>query len=151
MIEAVMLWNEPNNLSHWDFEIDPGWQVFSRMVSEAGAAIAAERPGLTRVMGGMSPIDAGFVQTLQQQISLKKNRSRIGAIEEILIEGPSKLRNGQVMGRTRSNRIVNVTGVEQFVGRLVPVRIAGATATSLIGEACSNDRSLNSQQEGDMA
>src|SRR5215213_2329564 len=24
MIEAVMLWNEPNNLSHWDFEIDPG-------------------------------------------------------------------------------------------------------------------------------
>jgi hypothetical protein len=55
------------------------------------------------------------------------------------------------MGRTRSNRIVNVTGVEQFVGRLVPVRIAGATATSLIGEACSNDRSLNSQQEGDMA
>jgi tRNA-2-methylthio-N6-dimethylallyladenosine synthase len=92
-----------------------------------------------------------IVQALQQQISLKKNRSRIGAIEEILIEGPSKLRNGQVMGRTRSNRIVNVTGVEQFVGRLVPVRIAGATATSLIGEACSNDRSLNSQQEGDMA
>ena len=70
MIEAVMLWNEPNNLSHWDFEIDPGWQVFSRMVSEAGAAIAAERPGLTRVMGGMSPIDAGFVQTLQQQGAL---------------------------------------------------------------------------------
>ncbi|HEX5605616.1 MAG TPA: TRAM domain-containing protein, partial [Candidatus Binatia bacterium] len=86
-----------------------------------------------------------------QRISLKKNRSRIGDIEEILIEGPSKLRNGQVMGRTRSNRIVNVTGVEQFVGQLVPVRITGATATSLIGEACLNDSSLNSQQEGDMA
>ena len=25
MVEAVMLWNEPNNLSHWDFEIDPEW------------------------------------------------------------------------------------------------------------------------------
>ena len=25
MIEAAMLWNEPNNLSHWDFELDPGW------------------------------------------------------------------------------------------------------------------------------
>jgi tRNA-2-methylthio-N6-dimethylallyladenosine synthase len=92
-----------------------------------------------------------IVQTLQQRISLKKNRSRIGETEEILIEGPSKLRNGQVMGRTRSNRIVNVTGVEQFVGRLVPVRITGATATSLIGEAWSNDNRLNSQQEGDMA
>ena len=37
------------------------------MVSEAAAAIAAERPGLPRVLGGMSPIDAGFVQTLEQQ------------------------------------------------------------------------------------
>ena len=26
MVEAVMLWNEPNNLSHWNFEIDPGWR-----------------------------------------------------------------------------------------------------------------------------
>ena len=25
MIEAVMLWNEPNNKSHWDFELDPDW------------------------------------------------------------------------------------------------------------------------------
>ena len=23
MVEAVMLWNEPNNLSHWDFNLDP--------------------------------------------------------------------------------------------------------------------------------
>ena len=23
MIESVMFWNEPNNLSHWDFELDP--------------------------------------------------------------------------------------------------------------------------------
>jgi beta-xylosidase len=65
MVEAVMLWNEPNNLSHWDFEVDQGWQTFAHMVREAGAAIAAERPGLTRVMGGMSPIDPGFVETLR--------------------------------------------------------------------------------------
>ncbi len=32
MIEAVMLWNEPNNLSHWDFEIDPEWDKFAAMV-----------------------------------------------------------------------------------------------------------------------
>ena len=34
MIEAVMFWNEPNNLSHWDFEIDRGWPVFARMVAK---------------------------------------------------------------------------------------------------------------------
>jgi beta-xylosidase len=60
-----MLWNEPNNLSHWNFEIDPGWETFARMVRTAGEAIAAECPGLPRVMGGMSPIDPGFVTTLK--------------------------------------------------------------------------------------
>ena len=60
-----MLWNEPNNLSHWDFELDPQWETFSRMVRVASEAIHAERPTLTRVMGGISPIDPGFIQTLQ--------------------------------------------------------------------------------------
>jgi beta-xylosidase len=64
MVEAVMLWNEPNNLSHWDFEIDPGWKTFSDMARAAGQAVAAERPGLTRVMGGISPIDPQFIATL---------------------------------------------------------------------------------------
>ena len=39
VVEAVMLWNEPNNLSHWDFELDPDWTTFGRMVREAGAAM----------------------------------------------------------------------------------------------------------------
>jgi beta-xylosidase len=65
MVEAVMFWNEPNNKSHWDVELDPGWTIFSKMVREAAAAVESERPGLTRVMGGISPIDAGFVRALQ--------------------------------------------------------------------------------------
>jgi beta-xylosidase len=60
-----MLWNEPNNKSHWDFEIDPEWKIFSTMVREASEAVAAERPSLTRVMGGISPIDTGFIRLLQ--------------------------------------------------------------------------------------
>ena len=31
-VEAIMIWNEPNNKSHWDFELDPDWQIFSKMV-----------------------------------------------------------------------------------------------------------------------
>ena len=61
VIEAVMLWNEPNNMSHWDFEIDPGWKTFGEMVKRPAAAIAAERPALPRVLGGMSPIDPNFI------------------------------------------------------------------------------------------
>ncbi len=63
-----MLWNEPNNKSHWDFiEIDPEWKHFSRMAIGAARAIAAECPGLPRVLGGMSPIDPLFVKRMQQQ------------------------------------------------------------------------------------
>ncbi len=64
MVEAVKLWNEPNNLSHWDFHIDEDWAMFAAMVRSAAKAIAEERPGLTRVLGGISPIDPGFLLNL---------------------------------------------------------------------------------------
>jgi beta-xylosidase len=65
MVEAVMLWNEPNNKSHWDLELDPEWDRFAEMTRLAGAAIRAENPGLTRVLGGMSPIDPSFLRRLE--------------------------------------------------------------------------------------
>ena len=64
MIEASMLWNEPNNKSHWDLELDPDWERFARMTRLAGDAIAAEAPGLPRVLGGISPIDPLFIANL---------------------------------------------------------------------------------------
>lgn len=73
MIEAVMFWNEPNNKSHWDFEIDPDWTMFARMVQLAAGAVKSENPRLTRVLGGISPIDPSFIENLQTK----------GALEEI--------------------------------------------------------------------
>jgi beta-xylosidase len=67
VIEAVKLWNEPNNLSHWDFEADPGWRLFARLAILAGDAIRAENRSLTRVLGGISPIDPGFVINMREQ------------------------------------------------------------------------------------
>jgi beta-xylosidase len=67
MIEAAMIWNEPNNLSHWDFEIDPGWRLFAQLVKTSSSAIKAERPRLRRALGGISPIDSNFVTTLDSQ------------------------------------------------------------------------------------
>lgn len=66
MITSIKLWNEPNNLSHWDFLLDPGWSIFARMVKGASAAIRRLRPDLPIVLGGMSPIDPGFLRCLQQ-------------------------------------------------------------------------------------
>ena len=70
MIEAVMLWNEPNNMSNWDFEIDSDWSAFSQMVKLAGAAIKAESAGLPRILGGISPIAPAFVQRMPAQGAL---------------------------------------------------------------------------------
>lgn len=70
MIEAVMLWNEPNNMSHWDFEIDSDWSAFAEMVRLAATAIQAEKSNLTKVLGGISPIDPAFVQRMQRQGAL---------------------------------------------------------------------------------
>jgi beta-xylosidase len=71
MIEAVMLWNEPNNLSHWDFEIDPGWTTFAKMLRVAADAVRIEGPHLKRVLGGISPIDPEFVKNLDEQGALE--------------------------------------------------------------------------------
>jgi beta-xylosidase len=67
LIEAAMIWNEPNNKSHWDLEADPGWTQFARMARLAGQAIAAEAPRLPRVLGGISPIDPDFIRALAAQ------------------------------------------------------------------------------------
>jgi beta-xylosidase len=71
MIEAVNFWNEPNNKSHWDFEVDPGWKLFAEMVKLAARAAKDENPGITRVLGGMSPIDPSFLQLLMATDTLR--------------------------------------------------------------------------------
>jgi beta-xylosidase len=67
MIEAVMLWNEPNNKSHWDFEIDSDWQLFANMAKEAADAVATENPQVRRVLGGISPIDPNFILNMKSK------------------------------------------------------------------------------------
>ncbi|MDQ3624048.1 MAG: glycosyl hydrolase, partial [Verrucomicrobiota bacterium] len=64
MIEAVMFWNEPNNKSHWDFQLDPAWDICAAMINAAGRAVAEVNPALTRVLGGISPIDPAFIERL---------------------------------------------------------------------------------------
>ena len=66
-VEAVMLWNEPNNLSHWDFSIDKDWAAFASMVKLASSEIRRERPRLTQVLGGISPIDPGFIRNMNEK------------------------------------------------------------------------------------
>jgi beta-xylosidase len=80
VVEAVMLWNEPNNLSHWNFEIDPDWSLYAQMVNLSADAVRAENSQVRRVLGGISPIDADFLRTMQRQCVL-------GHIDVVAIHG----------------------------------------------------------------
>jgi beta-xylosidase len=80
MIEAVMLWNEPNNKSHWDPVIDPEWKLYAEMVTTAGQAITAENAGLPRVLGGMSPIDPAFIGKMA-------NKGVLDHVEVVAVHG----------------------------------------------------------------
>ena len=71
MIEAAMIWNEPNNKSHWDFENDPEWTIFARMAQLASQGVWPDLvvlvdvdPELARLRkrigkAGQSELDAG--------------------------------------------------------------------------------------------
>ncbi|HLN54503.1 MAG TPA: glycosyl hydrolase [Bacteroidales bacterium] len=80
MIEAVNFWNEPNNKSHWDFEVDPGWNIYSEMIKMAAKAAKTENSGITRVLGGMSPIDPLFLQQM-------KNRGTLDDLDAVAVHG----------------------------------------------------------------
>ena len=80
MIEAVMLWNEPNNKSHWDFQIDPDWQRFAEMTICAAEAIAEVNPHLPKVLGGISPIDPGFMRNM-------KDRGVLDRLDAVAVHG----------------------------------------------------------------
>jgi beta-xylosidase len=64
VLEAVVLWNEPNNLSHWNFHLDPGWTRFCDMTKQASAAIRAANPSLPIVLGGVSSCDCDFIRLM---------------------------------------------------------------------------------------
>jgi tRNA-2-methylthio-N6-dimethylallyladenosine synthase len=67
-----------------------------------------------------------------QRVAERRNRERIGRVEEVLVEGPSRTDDRVLRGRTRRNTTVNFTGAAQ-PGELVPVEIDGATSTTLRG------------------
>ena len=74
-----------------------------------------------------------ILQDLQKWITLKKNKSLEGEQVEVLVEGKGK-GEGQLTGRTGSNKIVNFTCNDNLIGQLVNVVIKEGLFNSLRGE-----------------
>jgi tRNA-2-methylthio-N6-dimethylallyladenosine synthase len=67
-----------------------------------------------------------------QRVAEARNQERIGRVEEVLVEGPSRTDASLLRGRTRRNTTVNFSGTAS-AGELVPVTIEAATSTTLRG------------------
>jgi tRNA-2-methylthio-N6-dimethylallyladenosine synthase len=71
-----------------------------------------------------------------QRIAAERNAERVGRVEEVLVEGPSRTDPSLLRGRTRRNTTVVFSGTAA-VGALVDVRVEGATSTTLRGTQAS--------------
>ena len=67
-----------------------------------------------------------------QQVAASRNAERVGRVEEVLVESPSRTDPSLLRGRTRRNTTVNFSG-SAAPGDLVDVRIEDATSTTLRG------------------
>src|SRR4051812_7726439 len=138
MIEAIKLWNEPNNLSHWDFQMDPQWSEFSQMTKLAAISIRQRRPDLPLVLGGISPIDPTF-------ITLLDSHGVLDHLDAVGVHGfpldwnhwqindwPKKIREIQAV--TRLPVWVTEVGVSTFGAEEVQVFGLQRTTELLLGE-----------------
>jgi beta-xylosidase len=139
MIEAAMIWNEPNNKSHWDPELDPDWALFADMAIRAAQAIRSANPALPRVLGGISPIDPHFICNMA-------SRGVLQHMDAIAIHGfpldwnlwsihdwPAKL--DQMRAVTALPLWVSEVGVSSFGAEEVQAWGLQQTAELLIGRA----------------
>ena len=70
--------------------------------------------------------------------AMERSQRYLGRVEEVLVEGENLKSPGQVMGRTRGNRLTFFQGeISELLGKTVPVKITEARAFSLTGEALS--------------
>jgi tRNA-2-methylthio-N6-dimethylallyladenosine synthase len=71
-----------------------------------------------------------------QRVAAERNRIRIGGVEQVLVEGPSRTDPALLRGRTRRNTTVNFSG-DAAPGDLVDVRIEDGTSSTLRGVAAT--------------
>jgi tRNA-2-methylthio-N6-dimethylallyladenosine synthase len=72
-----------------------------------------------------------LIETVQR-IAAARNQTRVGRLEEVLVEGTSRTDAALLRGRTRRNTTVNFAGAAA-AGELVDVLVEGATSTTLRG------------------
>jgi len=110
--------------------------VFSKRPGTPAASLADDTPQTLKLQR---------LQQLQARIEDNVRRisaSRVGTVQRILVEGPSRKNTLELMGRTECNRIVNFDGgplSARLAGQMLDVRITEALPHSLRGTPAMRD------------
>ncbi len=70
----------------------------------------------------------------QNEITEEISRDYVGNVYEILVEGMQEKKNGYVVGRTESGRLVSAKGDESMIGEFKNVKITAVKNAQLLGE-----------------
>jgi tRNA-2-methylthio-N6-dimethylallyladenosine synthase len=109
--------------------------------------IFSPRPGTPAAnLHDNTPHEVKLARLQELQAAINANiatisNQRLGTVQRILVEGGSKRDNGELMGRTECNRVVNFAGHPRLVGQLVDVTITETRSYTLRGEVLTADSS----------
>jgi tRNA-2-methylthio-N6-dimethylallyladenosine synthase len=102
------------------FSPRPGTEAAARPAEFIPAEVVAERFARLKVV--------------VERSALSKHRARVGRVEEVLVEGPSKKDPSVSTGRTRQNKLVHFRGDRMAPGTFATVRVTGAAPHHLTSE-----------------
>ncbi|MDP9006953.1 MAG: TRAM domain-containing protein, partial [Actinomycetota bacterium] len=103
------------------FSPRPGTEAAAKVDDFLPAAVVAERFERLRVV--------------VERSALARHRARVGRIEEVVVEGPSKKDRAVLSGRTRQNKLVHFSATTALTpGTFAEVRVTAAAPHHLAGE-----------------
>jgi tRNA-2-methylthio-N6-dimethylallyladenosine synthase len=102
--------------------------IYSRRPGTPAADLADDTP---------QPVKLARLQRLQAVLNANVahySNAMIGTTQRILVEGPSRKDEAELMGRTENNRIVNFRGPARLIGQMVDIVVTEALPHSLRGD-----------------
>ena len=104
--------------------------------------VFSPRPGTEAAESDAPPVEhevaverMARLRAVVERSSRLANEARVGLLEEVLVEGPSRRNPDRLTGRTRHNRLVHFEPPSPIrAGSYVSVRITSASTTHMLGE-----------------
>ena len=107
--------------------------VFSPRPGTPAANLADETPPIEK-MKRLHRLQKAITQSARAI-----SDSRLGTVQRLLVEGPSRKDPDELSGRTECNRMVSFQGAPRLIGQMVDVTITEVNSHSLRGEVLQRE------------